>query len=90
MYDKARFICNLNSSLIEQSNLPIVVMPRTFLVAVEEVPMMLLMISTVLASLAMGVTIAYALCSLLFLLFRTHVRAHRTVPLRIHAKTAQL
>lgn len=43
--------------------------------------MMLLMISTALASLALGVTVAYALCSSLFAIFRMHVRAHVRVPL---------
>ena len=45
--------------------------------------MMLLMISTALASLAMGITIAYALCSMLFALFRIHTRAQKPTPLRI-------
>ncbi len=47
--------------------------------------MMLLMISTALASLAMGVTIAYALCSMLFALFRIHARAQKPASLRIQA-----
>lgn len=37
--------------------------------------MMLLVVSAILASLALGVTIAYATCSILFTLFRMHVRA---------------
>lgn len=52
--------------------------------------MMLLMISTALASLAIGVTIAYALCSALFALFRMHVRSHSPVRLRMHAKAVDL
>lgn len=52
--------------------------------------MMLLMVSTALASLAIGVTIAYALCSALFALFRMHVRSHRSVPLRMQTKAADL
>lgn len=48
--------------------------------------MMLLMISTALASLAMGVTVAYALCSALFAIFRMHVRAQVAAPLRIQPK----
>jgi hypothetical protein len=48
--------------------------------------MMLLMISTALASLALGVTIAYALCSALFAIFRMHVRTHVAAPLGIQAK----
>jgi hypothetical protein len=43
--------------------------------------MMLLMISTTLASLALGVTVAYGLCSSLFAIFRMHVRAHVAPPL---------
>lgn len=50
--------------------------------------MMVLMISTILASLALGVTIAYALCSALFTLFRIHTRARRPVPLPMQRKIA--
>ena len=52
--------------------------------------MMLLVISAILASLAMGVTIAYAVCVALFTLFRIQVRAHSPVPLRMQPKTLQL
>ncbi len=52
--------------------------------------MMLLVISAILASLAMGVTIAYALCSALFTLFRIHVQGQRPAPLRIHSESPQL
>ncbi len=52
--------------------------------------MMLLVISAILASLAMGVTIAYALCSVLFVLFRTRVRAQSPAGLPMQAKTAHL
>jgi hypothetical protein len=52
--------------------------------------MMLLVISAILASLAIGVTIAYALCNALFALFRMRVRAHSPARLQIHAKIANL
>lgn len=48
--------------------------------------MTLLMISAALASLAIGVTIAYALCSVLFAVFRMHVRAHVAASLGVQAK----
>lgn len=52
--------------------------------------MMLLVISAILASLAMGVTIAYGVCSALFTLFRMHVRTKSVAPLRMQTKTAHL
>jgi len=52
--------------------------------------MMLLVVSAILASLAMGVTIAYALCTALFALFRMRVRAHSPARLRMQTKTANL
>ncbi len=52
--------------------------------------MMLLVISAILASLALGVTIAYAVCLALFQLFRVHVRAQSPAPLRMHTKIAHL
>ena len=52
--------------------------------------MMLLVVSAIFASLAMGVTIAYALCSALFALFRVRVRAQRPAQLQMQTKTAQL
>lgn len=54
----------------------------------RNISMMLLMISIALASLAAGVTIAYALCSVLFAAFRMHVREHIAAPLHIQPKTA--
>lgn len=52
--------------------------------------MMLLAISAILASLAIGVTIAYGLCSALFAIFRMRVRAQNPARLRMQAKIAQL
>lgn len=49
--------------------------------------MMILMVSTALASLAMGVTIAYALCNALFALFKMHGRARSFNPVPVEAKT---
>lgn len=48
--------------------------------------MILLMISTIVASLAMGVAIAYALCSALFAMARMHIRALKPPPLRMQTK----
>ena len=50
--------------------------------------MMLLMISTTLASLVLGVTVAYALCSSLFAMFRLHVRGHIDAALGAQPKVA--
>ena len=50
--------------------------------------MVLLVISAVLASLALGVMIAYAVCLAMFELFRVHVHGVRPATLRIEAKTA--
>ncbi|MHB8303142.1 MAG: hypothetical protein ACYDC6_09960 [Acidobacteriaceae bacterium] len=50
--------------------------------------MMLLMISTALASLAMGVTLAYAVCLALFTVFRMRVQQHAAATLRIQSKAA--
>ena len=52
--------------------------------------MMLLVVSAILASLAMGVTLAYALCLALFTLFRVHVRAQSPARLRMQTKTVHL
>ncbi len=49
--------------------------------------MMLLVISAILASLAMGVTIAYGLCTALFALLRVHVRSHGPARLHIHPES---
>jgi uncharacterized membrane protein len=56
----------------------------------RKVHMMLLVVSAILASLALGVTIAYALCLALFTLFRIHVRAQSPVRLRMQTKTVHL
>lgn len=50
--------------------------------------MMLLMVSTILASLAMGVALAYVLCSALFAMAKIHVRAHNSAGLQIQTKVA--
>jgi hypothetical protein len=52
--------------------------------------MMLLVISAILASLALGVTLAYAVCLALFTLFRIHVQTQRPAPLSMRTKTAAL
>lgn len=51
--------------------------------------MMLLVLSAILASLAMGVTCAYGLCCAMFALFRIHVRAHQPNMTPMQVKTAQ-
>lgn len=50
--------------------------------------MMVLMVSTALASLALGVTLAYGLCSALFAIFRMHVRTHATTSFQVQTKPA--
>ncbi|HVC89931.1 MAG TPA: hypothetical protein VND66_04825 [Acidobacteriaceae bacterium] len=50
--------------------------------------MMLLMVSTILASVAMGVALAHGLCSALFALARMHVRAQKPAPLQMQTKIA--
>jgi hypothetical protein len=52
--------------------------------------MMLLVVSAILASLAIGVTIAYGLCSALFMLFRIHTQANSPAPIRMQTKIANL
>ena len=52
--------------------------------------MMLLVISAILASLALGVTISYGLCSALFTLFRMRVQAQSPARLPMQTKTAHL
>ena len=52
--------------------------------------MMLLVVSAILASLAVGVTLAYGLCSALFTLFRIHTRVKRPVPIAMQTKIANL
>jgi hypothetical protein len=50
--------------------------------------MIVLMVSTILASVAMGVALAYGCCSALFAMAKMHVRAQHPAPLRIQAKSA--
>lgn len=50
--------------------------------------MMVLVVSAILASLAMGVTLAYGLCSAMFSLFRMHVKATAPARLPMQPKTA--
>lgn len=52
--------------------------------------MMLLVISAILASFALGVTVAYALCSALLTLFRMRAQAESLARLRMQTKTAHL
>jgi hypothetical protein len=51
-------------------------------------PMILLMVSTILASVALGVALAYGFCSGVFAVAKMHVRSHAAAPLQIHAKSA--
>ncbi len=50
--------------------------------------MIVLMISTILASVAMGVALAYGCCSALFAMAKIHVRSHHPAPLQIQTKSA--
>ncbi|MEO6966443.1 MAG: hypothetical protein ABI076_11200 [Acidobacteriaceae bacterium] len=52
--------------------------------------MILFLISTILASLALGVALAYGLCSALFAVARMHVHAHDSAQLQIQAKVVNL
>lgn len=52
--------------------------------------MMLLVISAILASFALGVMIAYWLCSALFTVFRMHVQTRTRTPLPMQTKPAHL
>ena len=52
--------------------------------------MMLLVISAILASFALGITIAYAACSALFMLFRMRVEAQTPTRLPMQTKALQL
>ncbi|MES2222050.1 MAG: hypothetical protein V4587_13930 [Acidobacteriota bacterium] len=49
--------------------------------------MILLMISTIVASIALGVALAYGFCSGVFAMAKMHVRS-QTAPLQIHTKSA--
>lgn len=62
---------------------------RTGFVQLEETPpMILLMISTILASVALGVAAAYGVCSGVFAMAKMHVRSRTSAPLQIHTKSA--
>jgi hypothetical protein len=50
--------------------------------------MILLMISTILASVALGVALAYGFCSGVFAMAKMHVRSQAAAPLQIQAKSA--
>jgi hypothetical protein len=50
--------------------------------------MILLMVSTILACIALGVAVAYGFCSAVFAMAKMHVRSHSTAPLQIHTKSA--
>ena len=50
--------------------------------------MILLMVSTILASVAMGVAIAYGFCSALFAMAKMHVRSQNPAALQIQTKSA--
>jgi hypothetical protein len=54
----------------------------------ESPPMILLMVSTILASVAMGVALAYGFCSALFAMAKMHVRAQNSAALQIQTKSA--
>jgi hypothetical protein len=61
---------------------------RTGFIALEELPpMILLMISTILASVALGIALAYGFCSGVFAMAKMHIRS-QTAPLQIHTKSA--
>jgi len=51
-------------------------------------PMILLMVSTILASVALGVALAYGFCSGVFAMAKMHVRSQTAAPLQIHTKSA--
>lgn len=56
----------------------------------EEIEMMLLVISAILASLAMGVTIAYGLCCALFAFLRFQVATQGAAHLPMRPESARL
>ena len=49
--------------------------------------LMLLLVCASLAAMAFGVLVAYAICKLMFIVFRYHVRSHadRTLPVSANA-----
>lgn len=50
--------------------------------------MIVLMVSTILASVALGVALAYGFCSGLFAMAKLHVRSQSPAALRIQTKSA--
>ena len=52
--------------------------------------MMLFMVSTILASLAVGVALAYGVCRVLFAVARMHVRAQNPAQLPMQTKVIHL
>lgn len=55
----------------------------------EEIPpMILLMVSTILATVALGVAVAYGCCSAVFAMAKMHVRSQAAAPLQIQTKSA--
>lgn len=50
--------------------------------------MILLMISTILACVALGIALAYGFCSGVFAVAKIHVRSQSTAPLQIHTTSA--
>jgi hypothetical protein len=52
--------------------------------------MILLMVSTILASIVLGVALAYGFCSGVFAVAKMHVRAQNSAALQIHPKSANL
>jgi hypothetical protein len=52
--------------------------------------MIVLMVSTILASVALGVALAYGVCSGVFAMAKMHARSQAGAPLQIHTKSANL
>ena len=50
--------------------------------------MIVLMVSTILASVALGVALAYGFCSGVFAMAKMHARSQTAAPLQIQAKSA--
>jgi hypothetical protein len=50
--------------------------------------MIVLMVSTIVASVALGVALAYGVCSGVFAMAKMHIRSQAGAPLQIHTKSA--
>jgi len=50
--------------------------------------MILLMVSTILAAVALGVALAYGFCSGVFAMAKMHVRSQTAAPLQMQTKSA--